>query len=512
MTRKYLIYVRKSTDTEEKQKLSIPAQLDALHDYAERLGLTVVGKPYVESCSAKRPGRPVFSELMNDIENGRGNAILCWHLDRLARNPLDGGSIMYYLGNGTIQAISTPEQTYKGTGDDKLMMSIIFGMATKYSDDLSRNTKRGNTAALKRGQWPHRPKLGYMRDPKTRDIVPDPDSFPLVKRIWRERLLGVPVAEIRRQSVQWGLKTPIFGRTGGKYLSSSQMYRLLKEPFYAGVMEHGGESYPGTHESMITWAEFEQVQHSFEKANTCQPRPKEIDFLYRGIFFCGACGAMVTAQHTTNRHGTKYTYYFCCKKRKKYNYCPQRAVQEESIDSAFMDFVGRLAVPTEVQNIVFEVLEEANKKGQEPLERQRKALQLKINTVDARLTRLRRMCADQQITDDEFEVDRQEALREKAIASCELESLRTHNDVLKPFQDSFSLVNRAKNLWENGTMEERKHLVRLLCSNPYILNKTVHISANSTIKKVQQLAALPRLCPKSNNVHTLIRDILGVKA
>jgi len=93
---KFFLYARKSTDVEDKQVLSIDAQLTELREFAKRENLNIA-QEFVEKQSAKIPGRPIFNEMMKRIEKGDADCILSWHPDRLARNSVDGGKIVYFL-------------------------------------------------------------------------------------------------------------------------------------------------------------------------------------------------------------------------------------------------------------------------------------------------------------------------------------------------------------------------------------------------------------------------------
>ena len=141
MTNKYFLYVRKSTDVEDKQVRSIEDQLAVLRALAKQEGLSIA-QEFTEKQSAKRPGRPVFGNMLLKIERGEAQGILCWKLDRLARNPIDGGQISWFLQKGTIQHIQTHDRSYYPT-DNTLVMSVEFGMANQFILDLSVNTKRG---------------------------------------------------------------------------------------------------------------------------------------------------------------------------------------------------------------------------------------------------------------------------------------------------------------------------------------------------------------------------------
>jgi DNA invertase Pin-like site-specific DNA recombinase len=125
---KYFIYARKSTDDEERQILSIQAQLDELRMLATKEGLQVVHE-YVEAQTAKEPGRPVFNEMLAAMEKGEAQGILAWHPDRLARNSVDGGRIVYALDTGKVSALKFPTFWFENTPQGKFMLSIAFGQS-----------------------------------------------------------------------------------------------------------------------------------------------------------------------------------------------------------------------------------------------------------------------------------------------------------------------------------------------------------------------------------------------
>lgn len=79
---KYFIYCRKSTEEEERQILSIEAQLAELREYAKEHNLFIL-REYTESQTAKEPGRPVFNQMLNEIEKGGAQGISAWNPDRL---------------------------------------------------------------------------------------------------------------------------------------------------------------------------------------------------------------------------------------------------------------------------------------------------------------------------------------------------------------------------------------------------------------------------------------------
>src|SRR5581483_11727725 len=138
----FFIYCRKSSEAEDRQVLSIDSQIHELKEQvAKRLNLTIT-EVFTESKSAKAPGRPVFNQMMQRLYRGEAAGIICWKLDRLARNPVDGGSIIWAIKQHGIR-VMTPAQSYAREDDNIILMYIEFGMAQKYVDDLSKNVKRG---------------------------------------------------------------------------------------------------------------------------------------------------------------------------------------------------------------------------------------------------------------------------------------------------------------------------------------------------------------------------------
>src|SRR3989344_5380929 len=181
---KYILYARKSTESEDKQVASIDSQIDELKRIATRDSLHIAAI-LSESKSAKALGRPVFEEMVKRIVKSEATGILCWKLDRLARNFIDGGKIIEMLQQSAIQHIQTYERSYY-PNDNVLLMSVEFGMANQYSRDLAVNVARGMRRKVEMGWYPVRPALGYLNS-KTKgkgnnDIMSDPDRFHLVRK------------------------------------------------------------------------------------------------------------------------------------------------------------------------------------------------------------------------------------------------------------------------------------------------------------------------------------------
>jgi len=284
MERHFFIYARKSTDDQSRQIRSIEDQIAELTDLARRHDLHVV-EILTERQTAKRPGRPVFNAMLDRIEKREAVGILAWHPDRLARNSLDAGRIIYMVDTGSIKDLRFCTQTFEATAQGKFNLGIMFNQSKYYVDNLSENIKRGQRQKLKSGIWPMRAPIGYLNDSPTRTILPDPQRAALIRKAFELYATGdYTIDQITEALDRLGLINH-----HGDALSRAQVHRLLQNPIYAGVIEYSGERYPGRHEPLVEQAVFDAVQlvvRTKSKPKTGKLKP----YLYRGMIRCGECG------------------------------------------------------------------------------------------------------------------------------------------------------------------------------------------------------------------------------
>ena len=187
-------YFRKSTDSEDRQILSIPAQILEMTEICNKYGIPNIKNKYQESRSAKKEGtRLEFLRLEKDILNGSVNALACWKLDRLARNMREGGKIIDWLSDGTLKCIITNDKIWFPT-DNVLAMAVEFGQGKQYVKDLSVNVKRGLRAKYLKGFPSGVAPTGFKNTPHLecgqRYWTLDEARLPLVKKAFEMFLTG----------------------------------------------------------------------------------------------------------------------------------------------------------------------------------------------------------------------------------------------------------------------------------------------------------------------------------
>lgn len=191
---KCFVYLRRSQDREDRQSLSIPKQDRQVKQIFERS--TTLHPIYLppEDKTAKRPGRPIFNDMMERIEKGEAQHIAVWMLSRLSRNPVDAATIIFAMDRGVLHTVRTPTRTYRNTPEDKWMLQVELANAKKNNDDLSIQVKEGFETKRIHGQYPGPAFIGYMNAiirPGERNIIPDPEKAPLVVQVCEMAATGL---------------------------------------------------------------------------------------------------------------------------------------------------------------------------------------------------------------------------------------------------------------------------------------------------------------------------------
>jgi DNA invertase Pin-like site-specific DNA recombinase len=339
---KYFIYCRKSSEDEERQIISIEAQLTELRDFAKNQGLFVV-KEYTESRTAKDPGRPVFNQMLEGIEKDAAQGILAWNPDRLARNSIDGGRVIYLVDTGKIVSLKFPTFWFEATPQGKFMLSVAFGQAKYYTDNLRENILRGIRQKIRRGELSAKAPIGYFNEPRLRTIEPDKKTFGKVKESLETFATGqYTLTAIQRKMFSLGL----VGK-GGKPLHLSSVFNILTNPFYYGHFRYRGEVHEGTHKPMISKKLFDKIQEALVQNGKPRKKRGDKNFHFLGFATCGECGYAITAERKIKRNGKVYHYYHCTYKSKTVVCSQTRFLREEVLAEQVKGLVQKVSLPDE---------------------------------------------------------------------------------------------------------------------------------------------------------------------
>lgn len=341
---KYCLYARKSTEAEEKQALSIDSQIKEMSQIAEREGLNVV-EIRKESHSAKESGqRPIFEEILKDIDDGIFNAIITWAPDRLSRNAGDLGKLVDRIDQKKLTQIKTFGQTFTNSPSDKFLLMILCSQAKLENDNKSINVKRGMRARCEMGLWPVQPPTGYRKINSRLakcEVEIDPDRAPIIKQIFEkiayERWSGMRVYSWLRYEIN-------FKTHRGFYLSIGNIFKIINNTFYYGRFEFpqgSGNWYDGKHEPIISKELFDDVRASI-KTQVIKSQGKE--FAFTRMVKCGMCGSGITADEKfkklQNGGVNRHVYYRCTKSKDRR--CKNTAINEDDLLKEFQKMVSTL--------------------------------------------------------------------------------------------------------------------------------------------------------------------------
>ncbi len=448
MKRKVVTYIRVSTEEQAKHGYSIPAQRQVLQDYAKGHDLEIV-QEFEESQSAHKPGRPQFNAMLKFLKKyGEVTAVLCYKIDRIARNLTDYSALSEMEG---IQIISATEALPENaTG--QLMATIQAGISKYYSDQLSERVRLGLETKAKKGIWPAGAPTGYRNLPEGKGIVPDVDMAPIVREVFERYARGdIPLSELVRWAADRGLRT----RKGG-ILAKGPIHKLLTNPIYYGTIRWHDVLHKGEHEPLISKALFEHVQERLKSKSV--PRGKRI-FPYRGLLQCGYCGCQITASVAKK----KYIYYHCTHGRGK---CPQVYVAQEQMGEMLLPVVENVHLSENLVGMLLQKMRAEKQHREEARKKRLQELRHELTQVSHRRNLAYNDKLDGKIDEERWlELERTWSRRADTIRG-EMEFLAASQGTLEDdLQATFELLKRAPVLYKRQSDEEKARLLRVLLSN-----------------------------------------------
>ena len=491
---KYFAYVRKSSEGEERQALSIPAQKDQLTERFRGLDIEFVE----DKASAFKPfNRPAFADMLVRIIKGERTGLVAWHPDRLSRNEKDAGEITYMIRTGVIEDLKLATYHFENTPEGIWMLQMALSQSQYESAKKGRDVKRGLNKKAEMGVYPAPAPLGYMNDKYGdkgyKSIFVDPERFDIVRKMFDLMLKGThtPPQILEIASKEWGLRM-----RNGKPLSRSNVYLLFTRPFYYGEFEYpvgSGVWHKGIHKPMITREEYDRIQ--FLLGRKSYPHPKRHEIAYRGPIKCGGCGAMITAEekvkHQKNGNTHRYTYYHCT--RRKDPNCREPAIEEAELEKQIAAELATIEIPPAFKDWALARLKEANTQEVSDREHiygaQRREYEACVRKVDNLID----MRANGELTEDEFKSRKQTLLTEKDRLQALLKDTdKRVENWLEIAERGFNFAEKAAAIFteakQNGDFGVRKEIFAALGSDLKLKGRKLSIDWDNLLFPIQTMA------------------------
>lgn len=475
----YAAYVRKSSEGESRQALSIPAQMDKLKEKFGDLDLEFIE----DRASAFKPdNRRAFSGMLERFRKGEFGGLVVWSPDRLSRNERDAGEITYLVRSGVIKDLRFATHTFENNPEGIMFLQMALSQSQYESAKKGRDVKKGFDKKLALGMYPQQAPLGYMNDKYaergSKTILPDPERFEKVRQIleWMASGKYTPQQILKKANEELHLTTK-----SGRKLTRSLLYYIFHNPFYYGEFEfpkRSGLWFTGIHTPMITKAQFLAIQARLKKKAPLLSKQPIGTFPFRGIIRCGECGASITAEKKIKR--TKggnvhhYTYYHCTKRVNEN--CTQKCIRSEDLEKQFQDCLEEIEIPKSLHVWAIKQLKQIH--VQEIRDRAATIGAWKRQYADkaTRMDKLLDLRLRDEITEEEYR-ERKTALQTQKMRLGELMEAADREDGhwIHKAEQCFDFAEKARAAFDTEQSETKTHILASLGSNLFLKDKILSI-------------------------------------
>ncbi len=387
--------------------------------------------------------------------------------DRLARNSIDGGRVIYAVDTHKVSSLRFPTFWFEPTPQGLFMLQVAFGQSKYYSDNLSDNIKRGVRQKVRRGEWLNLAPFGYQNNPRIRNIEPHPTNSKIVIRAYEEYAKGThSFVSLAHFLTDLGVVTK-----NGTPLAKVSIKRLLTHRAYLGFVKHGDEWFDGNFEPIVSPQLFETVQKVLKEKERPRKRKIKHDFPFVGIFRCGECSGMISAQWTTNRHGTKYRYYRCSKKRGR---CSQPYVREEELVEQLRARLQTISLPERYTKWMLSKVKEWEREETSASQSEVQNLSENIKTAEAKMEKLVSTYLDGDIPKQTYLKKKDEILLASAVLEQKKKDFENgRKKWVEPLREWILDTKQADFLAKSDNFHEIKTFVQKIGTNPLVRDKSV---------------------------------------
>jgi site-specific DNA recombinase len=454
----YFGYIRVSTARQGERGVSLPEQREAIERHVSRNGLTIT-QWFEEQQTAAKKGRPIWTQMLRLLRQGKSSGVIIHKIDRSARNLRDWADLGELIDQG-IEVHFANESLDLASRGGRLSADIQAVVAADYIRNLREEAKKGIYGRLKQGFYPFRAPIGYQDNGQGKAKTIDPAKGPFIRQTFEAyRTMKFNIPELCDEMFKRGLRN-----LGGGRVSVNGLSTILRNPFYMGVVRirRTNQFFSGNHEPLIAKHLFEEVQDILDGRLTA--RPEKHDFLFRRIVKCKGCGYSLIGE-TQKGH----VYYRC-----HTNSCPTTGVREEAIHATVQENLQKLAFTEGEKAYLTGAIQELKANWIREREQHVTTATLRLQQVIERITRLTDAYLDQAIEKELFEERKAALLFERQEIQEMLLKLRDDTtsvpDQLKNFLE---LAGDAYSLYENALLPKKRELLTITTSNLSLNEKRI---------------------------------------
>lgn len=458
--RTYFAYIRVSTVKQGEKGTSLTEQMDAILAYAQKHGLNV-SEFFEEQQTAAKLGRATFRKMLNRLKKGEAHGLIMHKVDRGARNLADWAELASLMDIG-VDVHFAHEALDLSSRGGRLSADIQAVVAADFIRNLRDEVKKGLYGRIKQGIYPFAAPVGYQNNGKAQLKTIDPVQGPLVRQAFelyasgRFGLHGLQ-AEMTKRGLRNQSNRPFYTGSLGK---------MLRNPFYYGVMEIKGQVYQGKHQPIVSKALYDACRDRAAGRLVSATRVwggKE--YRYRSLVTCSGCGSRMTAEMQG-----RYAYYRC-----RSGNCKGVCINEEYITAEINLALSYLPMPPLLESFLMEAFRRAEGEHHGATQSIRAELQLQLAQIEARDGRLTDSMIDGVIDRTAYETRRNVLLSERVSVTERLQNLQINNQTDKATEKFTEVVKALANMARMQNEAKIREIIKLASPKIAISGKSVAI-------------------------------------
>lgn len=337
------IYGRYSSHNQKDT--SIEQQFLEIRQYCKQNGIHIVAEYADRAMSGTTDQRPQFQQMIRDSAKGKFNFVVCWKVDRFARDRYDSATYKYRLKKNGVRVLYAKEAIPDGP-EGILLESILEGSAEYYSAALAQNIKRGLEANARECKVTGSLPLGYIKSSDGKYAV-DPVESDIVRKIFTMYTGGTSTKEICTVLNAQGFKTK-----KGVAFNKNSLRTVLSNERYTGVYIYGDIKIPGGIPAIISKDVFQKAAKMCKYHSEKPAASYDEQYLLTGKLFCGHCGEPMIGMSGHGKNGTKHSYYSCATKRRGDKSCDKKNVRREYIESTVVDLTCKYVFQPDIMEAI----------------------------------------------------------------------------------------------------------------------------------------------------------------
>jgi len=467
---RYATYLRCSSDDQKHgDYTTTDAQRQLNQGKIAAAGGDFIGEYADEGKTGTNLNRPDWKRLLADAQAGKFDRVCVTYMSRMGRG--NAFTIAEYELNKCGVSVEMVQEKFTDDLAGYITKQTTVMMDGLYPKMVSGWTRTKQAAMVEKGFYtggvvPYglqsvvaEDGAGFHkadREPPRR-LVPSPEQASFVLRAYELfRDTGGSYARVRDylNSVtdrKWTLNTTI---------------ALLKREAYRGVLQSGDCRNEHAFDAIVPrelWEECQTIQRTRTRAPKADPVDKS-SFYLRGILFCVHCGTRLTP---ANHHGriARVRYYECIACGKRTQACPVKRVNADSIHSAVLESIRRVAEhPTRCDEVIRDAVKAMP--TPEKMDAEQAAISRRLREVDKRIKNVmatiegggagvRSLVSRLQ----ELEAERAGMVEQRRQLEARLAETRIQRPDAAQVQVWF---NDFMRLWEAATEEEKQRLMPLI--------------------------------------------------